>query len=52
MAACKSGSPKVVREMLKKGASAVMNEISLRPKLHAAHEAARVGSLPCLQVRL
>ena len=48
MAACKSGSIKVVRAILQKGAA--VNEIMVRPKHHAAHEAAKGGFLDCLQV--
>ena len=48
MAACKSGSVKVVRSILKAGAD--VNEVMVRPKHHAAHEAAKGGFLDCLQV--
>ena len=51
MAACKSGSAKVVREMLELGAHNVINLVQFKPKIHAAHEAARTGSLECLAVR-
>lgn len=49
MAACAGGSPKVVRIILEKGAETI-NEIQLRPKVHAAHEAARSGCLECLKI--
>ena len=48
MAACASGSAKVVRGILEKGAD--VNQVMLRSKIHAAHEAARGGFLDCLQI--
>ena len=50
MAACKSGSGKVTKKMLALGAHSVIDKIQLKPKIHAAHEAARSGSLESLQV--
>ena len=52
MNACKSGSKKVVGEMMKRGAFEVLDERQTRPKLTAAHEAAKSGALECLQVPL
>ena len=52
MNACKSGSKKVVAEMMKRGAFEVLDERQTRPKLTAAHEAAKSGALECLQVSL
>ena len=51
MNACKSGSKKVVADMLKRGAYEVIDELQSRPKITAAHEAAKSGALECLQVR-
>ena len=48
MAACASGSAKVVRAIVEKGAE--VNEIMVRTKIHACHEAAKGGFLNCLQI--
>ncbi|ELU14970.1 hypothetical protein CAPTEDRAFT_153089 [Capitella teleta] len=48
MAAAASGSAQVVRAILEKGAE--VNEIMMRTKIHACHEAAKGGFLDCLQV--
>ncbi len=48
MAAAHSGSDVVVRAILEKGAE--VNEVMNRTKTHAAHEAAKGGFLPVLQV--
>ena len=48
MAAAASGSAKVVRSILERGAE--VNEIMVRTKIHGCHEAAKGGFLECLQV--
>lgn len=47
MAACASGSAKVTRAILERGAE--VNENMIRTKIHPAHEAAKGGHLDCLQ---
>ena len=46
MAACFSGSAVVVKAILERGAE--VDGLMVRPRIHAAHEAAKGGFLPCL----
>ena len=50
MAASASGSAKVVRAILERGVDTI-NEVMVRPKHTAVHEAAKGGHLDCLMVR-